>query len=139
MEDALLFYGNHNDSSRLPTRPNETELGKFLQKISKHFDQVHIVIDGLDEVGAAIVVDRSDLIALLSTLHHEPSHMKTIIFSRAESDIQSQLTEFKSVSIAARSSDLQLYVAAKLRTLAINDNHLRLEVLEALVRGADGM
>lgn len=43
------------------------------------------------------------------------------------------------VSIAARSSDLQLYVAAKIQQLRIKDSNLRLEVQEALVDGADGM
>jgi hypothetical protein len=123
----------------LPTTPTEEELGNLLKRMSLRFEQVSLVVDGLDEVGAAISIDRVELVRVLSTLHKTPSNIRIIIFSRAEADIKDQMTDFRCVSIAARSSDLQLYVAAKMQQLLIKDSNLRLEVLEALVDGADGM
>jgi len=135
----MEFYATHNARVNFPNLPTELELGKLLQDISKRFEQVYIVIDGLDEVGAAISIDRSELVRTLSNLHHQPSTIRTAIFSRAETDIKDQLVDFAAISIAARSSDLQLYVAAKIKQLSITDRGLKSEVLEALVNGAEGM
>lgn len=135
----MTVYSSHNTSGKLPTTPTEEELGTLLKHISQRFKQVSLVVDGLDEVGASIFVDRSELVKVLSALHEAPSNIRIIIFSRAEADIKDQMTDFSCVSIAARSSDLQLYVAAKMQQLLIKDTSLKLEVLEALVNGADGM
>ena len=110
----MILYSSHNGSGKLATTPTEEELGILLKKISIHFEQVSLVVDGLDEVGAAISVDRSELVKVLSTLHKGTSNIRTIILSRAEGDIKDYMSDFSSVSIAARSSDLQLYVAAKM-------------------------
>lgn len=143
LEDATTFYASYNILGTLKTKPTESDLGFLLKKISNRFKGVFVVLDGLDEVGSAITttIHRHELIKTLSTLHNPPSTIRTIIFSRAESDIKNLFGEgkFSPLSIAARSSDLQLYVAAKLNTLSIKDRKLKSEVLEALVDGADGM
>lgn len=138
-QDALEFYASYNSPGSLPKRPTTAELGTLLQRLSHHLGTVSIVIDGLDEVGAAIAIDRSELIHVISILHQGPSNIRTIVFSRAEADIKTRLMDFSSVSVAARSSDLQLYVATKMHKLGLRDGTLKTEVLEALVDGADGM
>ncbi|KAL2070986.1 hypothetical protein VTL71DRAFT_14012 [Oculimacula yallundae] len=139
LEDALEFYASYNIPDDLPKSPTTEELGTLLKRVSLHFETASIVIDGLDEVGAAKVIDRSDLICVLSILHRESSNIRTIVFSRAEADIKNHLRDFSQVSIAARSADLQLYVAAKIHKLGLKDGGLKTEVLEALVDGAEGM
>jgi hypothetical protein len=139
LEDALVFYSSHNASGKLATTPSVEELDALLRRISIRFQQVSLLVDGLDEIGAAISIDRSEITKVLSNLHKASSHIRTIIFSRAEADIKDNMIDFTSVSIAARSSDLQLYVAAKIPELQIKDSNLKAEVLDALVNGAEGM
>ncbi|RDW69966.1 hypothetical protein BP5796_08363 [Coleophoma crateriformis] len=138
-KDAYALYCEHHPLRDLPTDPTEEELGKLIQKQAKNFHQLNLVIDGLDEVGASLSVNRSGLIKILSTLHHSSCKIRTIIVSRDESDIREPLADFDVVSVAATSEDLQLYVSAKMHQLQIEDPGLRSEVFQALVDGAEGM
>ncbi|RDW89683.1 hypothetical protein BP6252_01715 [Coleophoma cylindrospora] len=138
-KDAYALYCEHHPLRSSPTDPTEEELGKLIQKQAKHFQQLNLVIDGLDEVGASLSVNRSGLIEILSTLNHSSCKIRTIIVSRDESDIRELLADFNAVSVAATSEDLQLYVSAKMHQLQIEDPGLRSEVFQALVDGAEGM
>lgn len=84
---------------------------------------------------------------LISGLNHNSasSNIKTLFLSRDELEIREALEGYDQVSIAARSSDLRLFVAAEIeirtrnKDLRIKDESLKQEIMERLVQGADGM
>ncbi|KAH7383499.1 hypothetical protein BKA64DRAFT_712384 [Cadophora sp. MPI-SDFR-AT-0126] len=138
--DVIEFYASYHTTGGVPKRPTVRELGILLQRLSLHFDSpVSVVVDGLDEVGAALEAERISLIRVISTLHQGSSNIRIVVFSRVEADIKHHLSEFSQISVAARSSDIQLYVAARIHKLQLEDDGLKVEVLEALVNNADGM
>ena len=100
-------------------------------------------MDGLDECGAAAGIDRTELTRVLSNIH-DPSKgtIRIAIASRREQNIDRYLTEFDHISIAAMSSDLELYVAAEVTRRGrhiIRDEDIREEIIETLTSGAEGM
>ena len=100
------------------------------------------MIDGLDECGSLFDRDRERLIDSLAKIHQlRGCKIHTLIFSRDESDIRKRLTAtgFQIVSIAARSADLRLYVNAWLPKLDIQNETLKVEVVDTLVEEAHGM
>jgi hypothetical protein len=137
------FHNLHNPAGRPPSQPTEKELSELLQRISKHFAEVSLVVDGLDECGAAAGIDRTELTRILSEIH-DPSAgtIRIAIASRREQNIDVYLTSFEHISIAAMSSDLELYVAAEVTRRGkqiIRDEHIRDEIIETLTNGAEGM
>ncbi|MCJ1380882.1 hypothetical protein MMC17_003991 [Xylographa soralifera] len=142
-QEVWESYENCSLNGRLPDRPNEATLCKLLKIISKQFDEVTIVIDGLDECGSAVEsfeIDRPQFVLTLSTLHNKnDSNIRLLILSRDEVDIRAGLRDFPSISIAAKSQDLRLYVHAMAKKLNINDQGLRSEIIDALINGAEGM
>ena len=82
----------------------------MIKKMAPSFDQALIIVDGLDECGrnTAVVVE------YLTDLHTD-STIKTIFSSRDEIDIRSFLEDYQQIAIAARNTDLQLYVAAQIK------------------------
>ena len=102
-----------------------------------------IIVDALDECGTQNKV----VIRLLSGLNDNSTtgNIKTLFLSRDELEIREALEGYDQVFIAARSSDLKVFVAAEieLRTrnkdLRIKDESLKQEIIERLVQDADGM
>jgi hypothetical protein len=133
------FYSTYHPTDSLSQVPTESELRELIVKVSQLFEDVTLVVDGLDEVGSAIALDRTYLIQTLSNLHKAPSTIRIIILSRNETDIKQNLNEFEAISIAATSGDLKLYVSAKMSSLNIKSFDLKSEVHDALVNGAAGM
>lgn len=139
----MSFYAKHHPEGRPPSLPSEAELGELLQELSQHFHEVSLILDGLDECGSAADIDRTELTRVLSELH-EPSKgkIRIAIASRKEQDIASFLGSFNSISIAAMSSDLELYIEAEVARRGrgkIRDIDLQSEITDALSRGAEGM
>ena len=108
------FHAKHHPEARPPSLPTEAEIGELLQEMSQHFTEVSLILDGLDECGSAAGIDRMELTRVLSELH-EPSKgtIRIAIASRREQDIAGFLVSFTSISIAAMSSDLELYIEAE--------------------------
>lgn len=130
------FHSKYHPADGLPGVPTESDLAKLIVEVSQLFDEVTLVIDGLDEVGSAIALDRTQLVQTLSFLHKASGTIRTIVPSRNEPDIQLNLSEFDNISIAATSDDLKSYVSANMSLLNIKNLSLKSEVLEALVDGA---
>ncbi|KAL8913122.1 MAG: hypothetical protein Q9171_002016 [Xanthocarpia ochracea] len=120
--------------------PNEQELSETLRHIIPSFREIYIMIDGLDESGSCFDRNRSHLIDLVAGLSKEGS-IRTLIFSRDEQDIRTQLIQkqFHTVSIAATSADLRLFANAWLGRLEIQSEKLRMNIVETLVDEANGM
>ena len=119
---------------------SEAAMAQLLQEISKRFDEVTIILDGLDECGSTGGVSRKGLIEALSNLSQTSSgSLRLAVVSRKEFDIEEGLSHFPQISISAKSDDLRLYVAAKIHAIRVKDNNLRSEIIETLAEKADGM
>ncbi|CAG8974500.1 hypothetical protein HYALB_00009035 [Hymenoscyphus albidus] len=96
------------------------------------FSTATVVIDGLDEIAG----DRWDTIDLIQRIRQKDSRTRTLYASRKETDIETCLTEYQKVSIAAQSSDLAL---TRKRQLCIKDPDLKDTIMNRLVNGAEGI
>ena len=136
------FWETQNPDHRSDPKYDSDALWSLVRAVTSVFDCAMIIIDGLDECGtnAPSVVDS------LNTLSEcEDSTIKRILLSRDEIEIRERLDNYTQLSIAARSSDLRLYVAAEIdlrtrkKSLRIKDQSLKEHILERLVEGAEGM
>ncbi|TGO80148.1 hypothetical protein BELL_0014g00180 [Botrytis elliptica] len=110
-------------------------LCESLRNISRYFDNVHLVVDALDECGDG----RLDIVRLLTELNAtKDSNIKIILASRPEPDIESHLVDFTKLSIEAHRNDLELYVHSKMECLRETkkipwNQELREEIAQRLV------
>ncbi|CAK1363464.1 unnamed protein product [Cercospora beticola] len=123
------------------TLPHVKELMELLKKMALHFGEIMLVVDALDESE-----DQEYLSRTLHDLVKSPNcNIKLAALSRDEQDIRQNMSDFDHVSIAARSSDLRIFVAAEIeersrnRKLRIRSPGLEDEILDCLINGADGM
>lgn len=136
------FYDVHNPEHQPNVTYDSDALSTLVKEMTLVFDNSIIIIDGLDECGmnASMVVDS---LAALDDV--DDSTIKTLFLSRDEIDIRERLEGYTKVSIAARSSDLTLYVGAEIEIrmrkgrLRIKDQSLKEYIMERLVEGAEGM
>jgi hypothetical protein len=135
------FYESHSQPLASYHSPNPESLLRILHNITDMFSLTTILIDGLDE----ITRNRFDAVNLLQQIQQEPRKIRALFASRCEADIEQCLCEFEQVSILARSSDLELYVASEIekrtrkRELNIADPDLKEKIMKRLIHGADGM
>lgn len=138
---AESFYDAHSRSSSGHQSVNTESLIESLHNITELLHSTTIVIDGLDEISA----NRFDALDLIKQIYHGRANTRVLFASRPERDIEQCLSDFDSISIAARSSDLELYVASEIekrsrrRELNIRDMDLKDLIMKRLVHGADGM
>ena len=136
------FYEAHNPERQSNVEYDSDALSTLVTEMTTVFDSASIIVDGLDECGrnASVVVD-----ALAGLNEIDGSTIKTIFLSRDEIDIRERLECYTKISIAARSSDLTLYVGAEIdlrmrkKRLRIKDQSLKEYIMERLVEGAKGM
>lgn len=142
-EKLRAFHEKHNPADRPCGEFSLERLRDLLVEMASSFDTAMIVVDALDECGI-----QNKLVArLLSSLNSssEAGNIKTLFLSRDEEEIREVLEEYDQVSIAARGSDLRLFVGAEIelrirnKDLRIKDESLKQEIMERLVEGADGM
>ena len=141
LDTLTAFYEDHVSPDRSVRDPSPEELCQLISKLSTHFTNVMIVVDGLDE----ITHGRAEVSNFLASLHTNSSLIKTLFSSRPEVDIGHVLTGFQTISIAAQSSDIRLYIASEIerRTanmrLEINDLTLKEHIMTTLADRCDGM
>lgn len=130
----------HQNTPAQTWTSNGDELEIMLRKMIRQFNEMSIVVDGVDEChDAALIADS------LSSLASETPNVRILIFSRKEALLVPFFEEYVHMSIAAESQDLRLYVPAqieartRLRKLRIKDPNVKDEIIEKLVNGADGM
>lgn len=136
------YYEDLRSHSHMPGSPSTKRLAKILVQMSALFDQLYIVVDGLDECG-----DEADIVVqTLSRLSQDSEHITMALLSRNELYIHEHLEQkFVHMEVEAHTEDVQLYVAAELeqritsRTLRLRDVSLKDEIISQLVRGAQGM
>ncbi|KAL8797280.1 MAG: hypothetical protein Q9195_000433 [Heterodermia aff. obscurata] len=141
-ERVQTFYDAHSSGRTNPVEYDPQDLCHLIVEMASNYDATMIVVDGLDECGehAGLVTE------LLASLSDEaPTDLRTLFLSREELDIRDCLQGYDRVSIAARSSDLKLYVDSeiekrtRMKKLNIKAPGLKEHVRERLVEGADGM
>ncbi|KAL8910660.1 MAG: hypothetical protein Q9171_004076 [Xanthocarpia ochracea] len=140
LADLMKLYTQHQTDGLVA--PDEEDLKEKLHKISGHFMEIYIMIDGLDECGSPCDADRRRLVKTVAGLHTiKEGSVRTLVFSRKESDIEKEFVrmQFHTVSIAATSGDLRLFANAWSGELDIQSEGLKAEVVDALVNQAKGM
>lgn len=118
---------------------DESDLTVLLESMFRCFEEVSILIDGVDEC--------HDASAVSETLAHlcESPNVRMLISSRQEHAMKWSLADFQQISIAAESQDLRLYVPAEIeirqkrQKLRIRNPDLKDEMIDKLVDGAEGM
>lgn len=151
-EDAFKLlhelYKTCCPTDSLHRQPSLSELESSILYMSACFEDVTIVIDGLDECGDHIHAVASSLMTLTAS---DTSNIRLLILSRDLYEIRETLVasqSFTHLEIAARSEDLELYVAAEINArmkssgrgkLRIRNPELKAHILETLVDRADGM
>ncbi|KAL1846031.1 hypothetical protein Daus18300_014378 [Diaporthe australafricana] len=136
------YYNDLHSEESLPKTADPDDLRALVGKMSELFEQVLVVVDGLDECG-----DSMDEVAeMLFDLANNSSVMSAAIFSRHDAAISRQIgDDFKLILIEARSKDIELYVGAELESLVsrgrlrITNAGLKDEIREVLVEQAKGM
>lgn len=137
-----IYYDQLHPIRHFAKSPDAEDLRDKIIEMSKHFKQIIVIVDGLDECG-----DSSDsVLESLSELASYTSNTSMALFSRHEVNIQEWLHEdFEHIEIAAKSNDVRLYVGAEMekriqsRRLRISNMELKDEIMKKLVNGAKGM
>ncbi|KAL8895392.1 MAG: hypothetical protein Q9207_008193 [Kuettlingeria erythrocarpa] len=140
LANLMGFYSQHREHGS--AAPDDQDLTDQLHKVSQHFTEIYIMIDGLDECGSVFDANRRRLIQVIAGLHGiKERSIRTLVFSRDEKDIKDELTRmrFHAVSIAATSADLRLFANAWLCHLDIRSEQLKIEIVDTLVKEANGM
>ncbi|KAL8708811.1 MAG: hypothetical protein Q9220_006372 [cf. Caloplaca sp. 1 TL-2023] len=136
------LHAQHNNPQNLATTPELDELLDVFFALCRLFGHVYIMIDGLDECGSPLDSDRRSLIESVAALHHNcHSSVCILVFSREADDIKTKLDKahFETVSIAATSKDVRLFVNAWLPSLNIQSNLLKIQIADTLVNETQGM
>ncbi|PVH68190.1 hypothetical protein DL98DRAFT_633326, partial [Cadophora sp. DSE1049] len=140
-DNLATFHEKHVSPDRSIRTPLPEELCQLISKVSAYFDTVIIVVDGLDKISHG----RADMSTLLASLTASSPSIKALFSSRLEVDIGHVLNDFPTISIAAQSSDIRLYIASEIekRTtdmrLEINDPNLKEHIIMTLADRCDGM
>ncbi|TVY37053.1 Serine/threonine-protein phosphatase 6 regulatory ankyrin repeat subunit B [Lachnellula subtilissima] len=140
------LYEKHHPKDRGTILLQVSDLVKTVSQQSSCFEDVSVVVDGLDECGN----DTADIVQSLASLAtNSSSNIRALFLSRDEYEIRELLQQqFSVVSIAAHKEDLELYVAAEIASrqrklgreqLRIRSPELRDHIIQTLVNGADGM
>ena len=136
------FHKVHNSELQSNITYDSDALSTLVKDVALVFDSALVIVDGLDECGG----NASEVVDALAALNEvDDSTIKTIFLSRDEIEIRERLESYTKVSIAARSSDLKLYVGAEIeirmrkKRLRLKDQSLKELILERLVGGAEGM
>ena len=134
------FYTRYGSSDISSTSYNPEDICNLIIDVTRFFDNVMLVVDGLDECDNYT----GDVVELLVKLSASKS-IKCLFLSREFENIKTLLGGWPSVSIAARNQDLRLYVLSEieLRTkrgqLEIYDQTLKDQIVRRLTEEADGM
>ncbi|KAL3428453.1 ankyrin repeat protein [Phlyctema vagabunda] len=143
-QELDILFKNYKKEATNPAQPSDGDVVKLLRRLSRHFDCIMIVIDGIDE--CTIIEERRAILKLLSSLN-EPQNgkFKVLYTSRDEFDIREEFCEIESIPIAARGHDIELFVAARLeericdKSLRLKNPALKERIITTIVDKADGM
>ncbi|KAL8686200.1 MAG: hypothetical protein Q9218_007275 [Villophora microphyllina] len=142
-EKLQSFYDLRNPECKNDFEYDPQQLCDLISDVTRGFDRTTVIVDGLDECGVHSV-EVTELLASLNS-RDKKTTIKTLFLSRDEIDIREYLQDYVELAIAAKSSDLRLYVGAEIdirmrkNKLRIKDQTLKGYIMEKLVEGAAGM
>lgn len=120
------------------------DLELVFAKMANDLRQVMVFVDGLDECGDNV----RRVAQSLRNVSQCSTQVKVYLSSRDIPDIRKALNGWPSISIAARSTDLLVYVGAQIKSriengipkpLELDSENTKVEIMDALVDGAQGM
>jgi len=124
-------------------RPEVKDLLKLLQDMAQCFDDVRLIVDGLDECGDD-AEEASESLKMLATEHYDT--ISLALLSRDETPIRAHLgpPTCTHIEIAAQTKDIEHFVRAEVelrskKTLRIKSPGLKDMIIEILVSKAQGM
>ncbi|RDW57505.1 hypothetical protein BP6252_13765 [Coleophoma cylindrospora] len=135
------YYERLSPEHGLARNPEADELVKLVGKILSLYEQVFLVVDGLDECGEHVV----EVVQSLKSLTAQPQ-TSIALFSRKEDEIHDELAgEYEHIEIAAHTEDLELYVLAEmekrksLKNLGLKHPEFHKHIRQTLIEGSNGM
>ncbi|KAI1413171.1 ankyrin [Hypoxylon sp. FL1857] len=145
-EEAFLIleqcFGDLHPRHSLPRDPTVDGLERVIGQMIKLFDQVFIIVDGIDECGKHVV----DILETLCFVSDDSENVSIALLSRDEPDIRDRLEDdFFCERVAAHTEDITEYVTAEIEErirvgrLRIDDLELKGEIMQGLIDGAAGM
>jgi hypothetical protein len=136
------YYAELHPARALNKVADADELKNLIGAMCELFQQVFIIVDGLDECGDNIRV----VVEYLLELATVTDSTSIALLSRDEFEIRARLEgDFKEISIEAHTEDLELYVRAEMERriqigrLRIQNLDIKDEISEQLVSLANGM
>ena len=128
---------------QLPRNPEAQELLQLFKKMATTFEDVRVIVDGIDECGDGA----ADVSQTLKSLTFGHDVISICCLSRDEIDIREafQPSFCDHIEIAAHTKDLEHYVRTeieqrvKAKKLRVRSNDLKDEIIEQLVNRANGM
>jgi hypothetical protein len=147
-----------SDQNQLQRKPEEEELVSMLQEMFKSFDDVRIIVDGIDECGdhagdvsralKSLAIDHAnDVSRALNSLRSGHKNVSLCMLSRDEADIREVLQQsmFDHIEISAHTKDVDHYVRSEIEDrikkgmLRLRTNKLKEEIVHQLATRAEGM
>ncbi|KAI0616794.1 ankyrin [Pyrenophora tritici-repentis] len=133
--------------NQLPRSPEVDELVELIKEMAKTFEDVRIVVDGLDECGDGMGDGAANVSQTLRSLADDHDIVSLCYLSRDEVDIREILDPSfcNHIEIAAHSRDLEHYVRAEMedrvrtRKLRVKSSNLKDEIVDQLVNRANEM
>ncbi|KAF0315992.1 ankyrin repeat protein [Colletotrichum asianum] len=139
------YYSELHPERGLPRSPDPDDLARVIVTMAKAFDQVYLVIDGLDECQDST----DEVVRALCDIGENSDEISLALLSRHEGNIRDSLqgpeTHFINIQIAAHKEDITEYVTSEIqerirnKRLHLEDLSLQGEILDGLVDGANGM
>ena len=136
------YYAELHPIRALNKLADVEELRAIVGNMSEFFQQVVIVVDGLDECGD----HTHNVVESLSELATATDKTTIALFSRDEVDIRVLLEDdFKEVHIEAHTEDIEQYVRAEMESriqsgrLQLHNTVIKDEIQDELVNRANGM
>ncbi|KAF7672905.1 hypothetical protein GT037_008856 [Alternaria burnsii] len=128
---------------QLRRSPEVDELTDLLRKMSDHFEDVRLIVDGLDECNE----QAGAVASTLRSLGDGHAVISMCFLSRDELDIRTELEApmFEHIEIAAHTEDVEHYVRSEIeerlkkKKLRLKSRELKDEIVHQLVTRAQGM
>lgn len=147
-EAGYAFLESYHDELRsnlhLQGEPEPARLIGVLQQMCSSYNQIYLVVDGLDECEDQVETNLKDLVSL--AVREDQEKISLALLSRDELHIRHQVeADFRCTELEAHTEDIQLFVASELeqrinsRKLRLRDMTLKDKIMAKLVDGAKGM
>ncbi len=140
--ERRCVLNNIKDSHQTAHQSIDT-LQTLVKDISKNFQRIVIVIDGLDELPSHLKDLRAttQILDALSRLHRDIPNLYVAVFCQDTGNIGAQLKPDVEIPCTAShlAPDIEEYINSELNTRTWSDPHLKNEVRENLIQGVDGM